>query len=282
MILTLRFQDRQELNYEVIVFTCTNCRGRNRIMSRKFQQCKRNTELSVPPDKKRKTDLNMPPHCQTNDAGEELWDDDDDMDVFTQDQLENIDNLIASSQQVGTGRPLDGGTVQSIGSQGRLVGHGSTKSRSMGEPWSSHVSSFCDARNPSQAQWTRRNSASKLTSQSSYTKTAYQTTKSNHISSISRISATGLPPKSTTQHKDLHACSPPTSSTTYPTGGRSTAPIGHTLKQQSFSPSVVDTGSEKLSQVLPSNEAQLDNMTRQQVDKLLLECENYRKEVSNL
>ena len=74
-------------------------------MSRKLQQGKRNTELLVPPDKRRKTDLNMAPHCQTNAAGpDELWDDDDDMDDFTQDQLEDIDNLIASSQQVDTGQ----------------------------------------------------------------------------------------------------------------------------------------------------------------------------------
>ena len=258
-------------------------------MSRKLQQGKRNTELLVPPDKRRKTDLNMAPHCQTNAAGpDELWDDDDDMDVFTQDQLEDIDNLIASSQQVDTGKPRGGATMQSVGNitnKDRLVGHGSTKSRSMGEPWSSQVSSFIDVRYSNQAQWTRRNSASKLTCQSSYSKGAYQMTKSTKISTVPSVSAASLPPKNVTSHpafpgKDSHTCTPSTSGTSFAAGNRTTTPVGGAVKQQSFSPSNVDTGSEKLSQVLPSKEAQLDNVTRQQVDKLLQECQRYRNEVS--
>ena len=232
-------------------------------MSGKLQPWKRSTEFPVPPDKRVKTDPNMPPQRQSNDVGAgELWGDDDDMDVFTQDQLENIDNLIASSQQVGTGRPPDGAAnVPRTGNAGRLVGHGSTKSRSMGEPWSSHVSSFSGPKIPNQAVGTRRNSASKSSCQNSHMKTAFQTAKGNHISTVSQVSTAGLP---------------------YKAAVTSVAPKDVAFKQQSFSPSAVDTGSGKLSQVLPSNEAQLDNKARQQIDKLLLECEGYRKEVSKV
>ena len=246
-------------------------------MSRKLQTWKRSTEFPVPPDKRAKTDSNMPPQrqAQANDVGTgELWGDDDDMDVFTQDQLENIDNLIASSQQIGTGRPPDGAAanVQITCNTGRLVGHGSTKSRSMGEPWTSHVSSFSGPRNliPNQAVGTRRNSASKSSCQNSHPKTAFQTARGNHISTVSEVS---------TPYK---ATMPPISSVSYQSGSVSVAPKGSTLKQQSFSPSAVDTGSGKVSQVLPSNEAQLDNKARQQIDKLLQDCEGYRKEVSRV
>ena len=237
-------------------------------MSRKLPPWKRSTEFPVPPDKRVKTD---PPQHQSNDVGTgELWGDDDDMDVFTQDQLENIDNLIASSQQVATGRPLDGANAPRTCNPGRLVGHGSTKSRSMGEPWTSHVSSFSGPRIPNQAVGTRRNSASKSSCQNSYTKTAFKTATGNHISTVSEVS---------TPYK---ATMPPTSSVSYQSGSISVAPKGGTFKQQSFSPSAVDTGSGKVSQVLPSNEAQLDNKARQQIDKLLQDCEGYRKEVGRV
>ena len=81
-----------------------------------------------PPDKRRKTDQEAK---GIPDIVED-WDDDD----FTQDQLENIDEMVMLSQQVGQQKPFDGNhnskkiTNVSTSSSSRLLGKGTSRSQS--------------------------------------------------------------------------------------------------------------------------------------------------------
>ena len=83
-----------------------------------------------PPDKRRKTDQETKAIADIGDD----WGDDD----FTQDQLENIDEMVMLSQQVGQQKPFDGNhnlkkianVSSSSSSSSRLLGKGTGRSQS--------------------------------------------------------------------------------------------------------------------------------------------------------